>query len=136
MPHNVRHFSIHADDVERARAFYEAVFGWVFEAFGPPDFYRIRTGTPEDPGIFGAMQKRSEPLQGEALRGFECTISVDDLDEARREVEAHGGTVTFPEHQIPEVGRLFQFADTEGNIVCAMQYEPNRLAELFPRPPA
>ena len=132
MPHNIRHFAIHADDVERARSFYEQVFGWRFHAFGPPEFYQVRTGTEQDPGIFGALQKRPHPVEGAGLRGFECTVSVDDLDEARRQVTAHGGKITFNEHEIPGVGRLFQFEDTEGNVLCAMQYEPEKLAELKP----
>ena len=132
MPHNVRHFAIHADDVERARTFYTAVFGWEFEAYGPPGFYRIKTGTPDDPGIFGALQQRQEPLTGTGERGFECTVSVDDLEEIRSRVVEAGGTITFPGHEIPGVGTLFQFEDTEGNRLCAMRYEPARLADLFP----
>src|ERR1700677_2630636 len=41
MPNNLSSFAIHVDDTDRARAFYEAVFGWRFEAWGPPDFYLI-----------------------------------------------------------------------------------------------
>ena len=37
MPNNVVHFAVHADDLPRARRFYEAVFGWRFEPWGPPD---------------------------------------------------------------------------------------------------
>ena len=65
---NVVHFAVHADDVERARAFYEAVFGWRFEAWGPPGFYRIHTGSSDGPGIEGALHTRHEPLEGEEER--------------------------------------------------------------------
>ena len=44
MPNNLSFFAINADDVPRARTFYEAVFGWGFEPWGPPDFYLIETG--------------------------------------------------------------------------------------------
>ncbi len=37
MGNHIRHFAIHADDVERARNFYAAVFDWRFEPWGPPD---------------------------------------------------------------------------------------------------
>jgi catechol 2,3-dioxygenase-like lactoylglutathione lyase family enzyme len=33
---NIAHFDVHADDVTRARKFYERVFGWRFSASGPP----------------------------------------------------------------------------------------------------
>lgn len=42
MPTNVVYFAIHADDVARARRFYQNVFGWRFEAWGPPGFFLIR----------------------------------------------------------------------------------------------
>ena len=45
---------IQADDIERARRFYERVFGWRFESWGPPDFYLIHTGTGAEPGAGGA----------------------------------------------------------------------------------
>ena len=44
MPNNSRFFAINADDVPRARKFYETVFGWSFEPWGPPGFYLIETG--------------------------------------------------------------------------------------------
>ena len=59
---NVCHFAIHADDVGRARTFYEQVFGWRFEEWGPPDFYLIKTSNEQSPGILGALQKRTQPL--------------------------------------------------------------------------
>lgn len=39
MPNNVKHFAVHADDVDRARKFYESVLGWQFTPWGPPNFY-------------------------------------------------------------------------------------------------
>ena len=132
MPNNVVHFAIHADDVERGRAFYQAVFGWRFEPYGPPEFYRVITGEPGEPGIWGAIQKRDAKASSDGQRGFECTISVADLEQTRAAVEAHGGRIVFPGHEIPGVGRLFQFEDTEGNVVCAMQYEKEKLRELDP----
>ncbi len=116
------HFAIHADDVDRARRFYEGVFGWRFEAWGPPGFYRVHTGTDEDPGIEGALHDRHEPLDGKGVRGFECTVSVDDLADIKARVIAHGGTVTTDEFEIPTVGTLVQFVDTEGNVGNAMRY--------------
>jgi predicted enzyme related to lactoylglutathione lyase len=120
--HNVAHFAVHADDVDRARRFYEAVFGWRFEAWGPPGFLRIHTGTADDPGIEGALHARAEPLEGRGLRAFECTVSVDDVAAIRDAVVANGGTVLLDAFDIPTVGTLLQFLDTEGNTVGAMRY--------------
>src|SRR5881409_856049 len=77
---NLAHFAINADDVPRAKRFYEKVFGWTFSAWGPPDFYQIKTGTDADPGVMGALQKRRELVPGQTTVGFECTIAVESID--------------------------------------------------------
>jgi predicted enzyme related to lactoylglutathione lyase len=123
MANNVVHFAIHADDVERARGFYEAVFGWRFEAWGPPGFYNVDTGDAEHPGIHGALHARDRPLTGTGLRGFTCTVAVADLTAIRDRVVANGGAVQYDEMVIPTVGRHMQFLDTEGNEFAAMVYE-------------
>ena len=38
---HLAHFAINTDDVESTRRFYEAVFGWKFNPYGPPGFYQI-----------------------------------------------------------------------------------------------
>jgi predicted enzyme related to lactoylglutathione lyase len=123
MPHNVAHFDIPADDVERARRFYEQVFGWRFEAWGPPDYYLIQTGTPEQPGIHGSVSRRLKPAAEGGRVGFECTISVSDLAAIRAALLANGGTIVHDEYEIVGVGRLIRFRDSEGNPVCAMHYQ-------------
>jgi predicted enzyme related to lactoylglutathione lyase len=122
MPNHLAFFAIHADDVERARGFYERVFGWRFEAWGPPGFYLVHTGPDDDPGILGALQQRHEPLAGTGMRGFECTVSVDDVADIKRRVVENGGTVLYDEVEIETVGTLVQFLDTEGNVCNAMKY--------------
>ena len=74
---DIRHFAIQADDIERARSFYSDVFGWSFEPWGPPGFYRIQTS---EGALGGALQSRREWVAGQKTVGFECTIAVDDVD--------------------------------------------------------
>jgi predicted enzyme related to lactoylglutathione lyase len=84
MPNNISRFSIHCDDVSRAKLFYERAFGWRFEPWGPPDFYLIETGDAGDPGVGGLLQKRQEPVTGTGMIGFECTIGVENIDQSLR----------------------------------------------------
>ena len=123
MPANLASFAIHVDDVDRARRFYEAIFGWVFEPWGPPGFYLIHTGDQASPGIQGLMHKRQVPRTGSGLNGVEPSFSVDDVDAVAALVEANGGTITYAKAVIPTVGALIRFLDTEGNDIGAMQYE-------------
>ena len=123
MANNISRFAIHVDDVTRARKFYEQAFGWRFQPWGPPDFYLIETGDDKDPGVGGLMHKRQQPLTGTGMKGFECTIGVENIDQAIRAIEANGGTIVMAKFTIPTVGSGVYFNDTEGNHVGAMQYE-------------
>jgi hypothetical protein len=118
MPNHVRFFSIMADDVARARKFYETVFGWTFEDWGPPGFYLIRGA-----GLEGSLHARQEALTGTGYRAFEITVGVDDVDEIARRIAAAGGTITMPKMRIETVGELLYFDDPEGNRVGAMKYD-------------
>lgn len=120
MPNDLAHFAIHADDCQRAKAFYEGVFGWTFEPWGPPDFWLIHTS----PGatVLGALQKRHQPVTGTGTIGFECTIGVDDVKAIAASIEEHGGALTMQPMLLETVGTLVMFTDTEGNVVGAMQY--------------
>ena len=42
-------------------------------------------------------------------------------------VVANGGTIVYDEVEIPTVGTLVQFLDTENNVVSAMHYEPGAI---------
>ena len=123
MPNNVASFAVHVDDVQRASAFYAAVFGWRFEAWGPPGFFLIHTGDEEKPGIQGLMHERMMPKGDGGPNCFECTVSVSDVDEISSLVVAHGGTIVMPKASIPTVGDVIYFIDPEGNRVGAMRYD-------------
>lgn len=119
MPAPLRHFAINADDVPRARAFYEGVFDWTFTPWGPPDFFQSRSAGD---GHLAALQARRD-LMGQRMPGMEITFGVDDIEATTRAIEAHGGKVLMAPFHIEGVGRLIFFQDTEGNIAGAMQYE-------------
>lgn len=121
MPNPVAHFSINADDTARARKFYEKVFGWTFEAWGPPDFFKIQSGG-KDPGPMGALQLRRE-LGGKKVFGFECTVAVSDVDKVAKAAKANGGKVLMEKTTLSGIGDLIFVEDSEGNVVGAMRYD-------------
>src|SRR4051812_23401071 len=112
MPATLRHFAINADDVPRARAFYEDAFGWTFTPWGPPDFYQTRDAGV---GLMGALQSRRS-IGGQTMPGMELSFAVDDIETAVTAIEAAGGKVIMAPFHIDGVGRLIFFQDTEGNI--------------------
>jgi uncharacterized protein len=123
MTPNLSHFAINADDVPASRTFYETVFGWTFDAWGPPGFYRIRTGPAGEPAVQGVLQQRRQLLEDRPTLGLECTFAVEDVDATVAAVRAAGGTILMERFTISGVGHLVFFKDPAGNPVGAMQYD-------------
>jgi predicted enzyme related to lactoylglutathione lyase len=121
MPAKLCHFAINADDVQRAKAFYERVFDWTFTPWGPPNFYQVKS---LGQGLLGALQERRELVPGVRMAGYEATLGVADLKATIAAIEAGGGRILMQPYRIEGVGELIYFEDTEGNFVGAMQYEP------------
>ena len=114
------HFEIHVDDIERAKAFYEKSFGWQFNSWaGPEEYWLIKTGEDDEPGINGGMMKRQDP-EGNVYN----TIGVPDIDAYIKTVEENGGVVVVPKMTIPGVGYHAYCKDTEGNIFGIHQEDP------------
>ena len=58
----VVHFEIPADNPERANKFYADTFGWEISKMpGPEDYWMLKTGPQDDPGIGGGLMKRQDP---------------------------------------------------------------------------
>ena len=123
----VVHFEIHADQPDRAAAFYRTLFGWELTAWGGPmEYWMIRTGPAGQPGIDGGMTRRRgpAPADGQAVNAYVCTVDVSSVDETLALAEKLGGTVALPKMPIPGVGWLGYAKDTEGNIFGVMQNDP------------
>ena len=118
----VVHFEIPADDVERAKAFYGAVFGWELhtQAIGDGEYTSVTT-TPIDPqtyaptepgGINGGMMQRSAETPSPVI-----TIGVNDIDQRLKEIDGNGGEVVTPRTPIPGMGAFAYFKDPDGNVM-------------------
>ncbi len=123
MKHKLTHFAIHTDDIQRAKSFYKSVFDWGFNTYGPEDFLQIKTGDSENDELIGALQSRKYSAIKEKIKGLEGTIGVENIDEIIAKVKAYGGQIVLPKTSIPHVGWIIKFLDTEGNLLCAMQYD-------------
>jgi predicted enzyme related to lactoylglutathione lyase len=120
MPATFRHFAINADDVQRARRFYEQVFDWRFDPWGPPNYYQVKTAGD---GLLGALQERRALVPGVLMSSFETSFGVENLKETIAAVEKNGGKIVMQPYRIEGVGELIYFEDSEGNLVGAMQYD-------------
>lgn len=127
----VVHFEIQADDVERAKAFYAAVFGWSFEDYsqftGGQVYWGITTGPSEEPGIDGGLLPRPAPAPGpgQGTNGYVCTMQMDGYDVTERAILDAGGRVALPKHALPGMAWQGYYTDTEGNTFGIHQTDPN-----------
>lgn len=123
----VVHFEIHAENPERAIAFYQSVFGWQFQKWdGPMDYWMIVTGPDTEKGINGGMIRRMGPgpLEMQAVNAYVCTVGVLAVDESVATSVTAGGVIALPKMPIPGIGWLAYVKDTEGNILGVMQNDP------------
>jgi predicted enzyme related to lactoylglutathione lyase len=118
----VIHFEIHSSDLDRAERFYTAVFGWTVTRWdGAPIDYRLITTGTDTPGIDGAFVERVGEIDGVSVNAFVCTVSVDDIADTEAKVAAAGGEQVLDRMEIPGVGWVSYFKDTEGNVFGALQ---------------
>jgi predicted enzyme related to lactoylglutathione lyase len=120
----VIHFEIQAEDPDRAVRFYSSLLGWHFTKWnGPQDYWLIKTGAPEQPGIDGGLLRRhgARPAEGQSVNAYVCTVDVPNLDEYLVKIAGLGGTIALPKMPIPGIGWLAYAKDPEGNIFGMMQ---------------
>ncbi len=111
------HFEVSADDVSRAKVFYEKVFKWKIQSWeGNPEYHVIEAGEESEAGINGGLLKREDP-EDQILN----YISVPSVDEAKKQIEENGGTIESPRISVPGVGHFYMFKDTEGNKLGVME---------------
>lgn len=117
----IAHVAINADDLDRSRNFYERLFGWRFEPWGPPGFFQIET--PGAPKLLAALQQRRTLVPGVRTAGFECTIAVDDVQATLAAAVTHGGRIVMEPAVIPTVCELAFIEDPSGNLLGVARYE-------------
>jgi predicted enzyme related to lactoylglutathione lyase len=113
MPNSIVHFEIPADDLKRAKKFYEKAFGWKITDPWKMKYFIVETKDKGKDGINGGLMERKMP--GQVFMNY---ISVDSIDNFLKKVEKAGGVVAVPKTEIGEgMGWIAAFKDTEGNIM-------------------
>ncbi|SEQ45880.1 hypothetical protein SAMN05216188_103100 [Lentzea xinjiangensis] len=122
MPRPV-HFEIHAAGPDRARRFCSAVFGWKIGRWGDLPYWTITTGEDDQPGVNGGLLPRRGPAPAPdaPVHGYVVTISAADIDATIAAIDVNGGTVALPKDEVPGVGLLAYYRDTEANIFGVLQ---------------
>ncbi len=123
MANSVMHFEIPADDVSRAKAFYEKTFGWKIKAYPMPpgqEYFAVMAKQGEEPGINGGLMKRQNG--GQVFTNY---VTVKSIDAMSGTVQRNGGTILMPKQAIGEgMGWIALFRDPEGNVIGLHQAGP------------
>lgn len=123
MKNRLTHFAVYTDDIERAKKFYDQVFDWGFNSYGQSDFLQIKDDKSESGELIGALQSRKYSPVPDKIIGLECSISVENIDTVIEKIKQNGGEILMEKTAIPYVGWIAKFLDTEGNLLCAIQYD-------------
>jgi predicted enzyme related to lactoylglutathione lyase len=116
------HFDLPADDLERAKKFYEKLFDWKFNQVQMPEpFYLIETRDLNgNPATGGGMGKRRLP--GQHIMNY---IGVSSIEESIAKVKKLGGNIITPRTAVPGWGYLAICVDTENNTFGLWQADEN-----------
>ncbi|MGU3646238.1 VOC family protein [Microbacterium sp. C23T] len=111
IPLTIDYVEISVTDMQAARDFYAAAFGWSFTTYGD-QYSGIRTAAElgSDGEEAGGLLLAETVTRG----GPFVLLYADDIDDAVQRVTRAGGTVVNGPYEFPG-GRRFHFLDPSGN---------------------
>ncbi|AZZ97834.1 VOC family protein [Pseudoalteromonas sp. R3] len=119
MPQNnpVGYFEIPVTDLDRAMAFYHAVFGFQFEhAVIDGHDMALFPSNDQATGITGALVTGDSYVPSKA--GARLYFHTDDIDATLAKVLSLGGKTLYPKTSICGFGWVAEFEDSEGNCIA------------------
>lgn len=117
----VVHFEIPTENLDRAKEFYRASFGWQLDTMqmDQGEYTTVITTPvdeqqrPTDPGaINGGLMRRTAQTPAPVI-----TIAVESIDASLKDIESGGGSTVQPRTEIAGMGAYAYFTDTEGNVM-------------------
>lgn len=119
-------------DVEAARAFYTALFGWDAQEAGPPEEsggYGFFSKGGKLVGGFGPQQNPGPPF-------WTTYVIVPSAEEVAAKVQTAGGTVVMPPMQVMDQGTMAVFTDAQGAFFSVWQTDQHTGAQVVREPGA
>ncbi len=104
-------WEIPVPDLDKAKTFYTAVFGWSYTPFGE-GYEGILAGET----MIGGLTTSGGEDAGEGIRIY---VNVDDIEATLATVESNGGAVKTPRTEVGgDMGWWANFTDPAGRIIC------------------
>ena len=107
------------NDIEGAKKFYSAVFGWTIQDVPMPDMtYSL---VQIDDREIGGMMAMPPEAEGHPPH-WGVYVSVDDVDAVAEAAVKAGGTLIVEPRDIPFIGRFCIIQDPQGAILSVIKY--------------
>ncbi|MFM8744236.1 MAG: VOC family protein [Cytophagales bacterium] len=116
MKNKLTWFEINVSDLERAKLFYQSVFGAEFTFVDMPDapMYMFKADMANGE-VGGALVKASDNSPND--KGTVIYFGSQDVTVEAAKIEPAGGKLLFPKTSIGDFGFIAHFIDTEGNRI-------------------
>jgi predicted enzyme related to lactoylglutathione lyase len=129
-------------DLEAAKAFYGALFGWTFRdvdaAAAPGDGAAPRparyTIAVQDGQFVAGIVRRSAPATPAVQPAWLSFFCVEDVDAARRSAEAHGAKVLVEPRSYGRRGRQAILADPQGAVFAILASHTGAAPDVLAAP--
>ena len=124
-------FGLPYDDQDRAKKFYESMFGWQITKIPDLDYYYLVVTTESDlekmePTKIGAINGGMLPRSHPDIKAF-LVIGVKSLDDYLEKIVKLGGKVEMAKVAVGDYGFYAQISDTEGNRLGIWQATPEKV---------
>jgi predicted enzyme related to lactoylglutathione lyase len=124
MATTIVHFEIPSDNIERAKKFYNDLFGWKLEKMpGPMEYWMFATANNskgEQTTISGGVMERQMPSEPIIIY-----IDVNSVNEYAKKVEKLGSKVIKSKTEVPGHSWFVVCMDTENNIFALYETATN-----------
>lgn len=113
MAHGFCHLELHTTDRQRAKGFYERLFGWTFEDIEVPGMGTYTTFEAAEDGPGGGITQMAGPGAPTMWLPY---VLVEDVERFTVQARELGGRVVTGPIEIPHAGRLAVLEDPSGAV--------------------
>jgi predicted enzyme related to lactoylglutathione lyase len=107
-------------DPEKAKSFYNSLFGWTYETGDQEMYGGYITASKDGKMVAGIMQKQED--MGQMPDVWSTYLRTDDIKATTEAAVANGGQVYMEPMEVPEQGTMAMYADSSGAAIGAWQF--------------
>ena len=116
-------YELNSQNVEKAKEFYQGLFGWNIEAskLTGMDYSEIHHGEKAVGGMMQITKEWGENWE-KIPSSWMTYVAVDNCDETLEKITANGGKICVPAFDAPNVGRMSVVTAPDGAAFSIIQF--------------